>query len=154
MSGQVIARGVYEGLSWEVTARRHSPERLIPKPGCLNTRIVVTDGERTVNGGGGSGYLPSPDRLLRVTTSQAPEGPYVVMATVHPSVARVELLVMGGEVIPMPVYDDASFPEARFAVCLLPRDIRLDCVRVCDARGIERERFDLVRRRTIRNSGI
>jgi hypothetical protein len=57
-----------------------------------------------------------------VATSSGDEGPYCLLARVHPDIERVELVTAAGENMQVPVYDSALFPEVRFAALLVPRE--------------------------------
>jgi hypothetical protein len=78
-----------------------------------------------------------------VATSGGDEGPYCLLARVHPDIERVELVTAAGENMQVPVYDSALFPEVRFAALLVPRELNLDSVTGSSDSGEELERFDL-----------
>jgi len=106
------------------------------------TRITSADGRVLREGGGGGPALPA-GSLMNVSTGGGDEGPYCLLARVHPDIRRVELMTAAGETLNVPVYDSADFPEVRFAALLVPRDLHLDSVMGFSGTGEELERFDL-----------
>ncbi len=146
MDGQhVIAEGTRgDGLSWVVWAQRQSSGGGEPGAGELLSMVRITsvDGRVLREGGGGGPALP-PGRLMSVSTGGGDEGPYCLLARVHRDIQRVELLTAAGEIMSVPVYDSADFPEVRFAALLVPRDLHLDSVAGFSGTGEELERFDL-----------
>jgi len=146
MNGQiVIAEGTQgDGVSWVVWARRHSSGGGEPGPGELLSMIRITSaGGRILYEGGGGGPALSPGSLMDVGSGGGDEGPYSLLARVHPDIRRVELVTAAGEALDVPIYDSADFPEVRFAVLLVPRDLYLGSVIGFDGNGKELERFDL-----------
>jgi hypothetical protein len=139
----VIAEGTQDdGLSWVIWAQRQSPGGGEPGTGELvsMTRITSADGRVLREGGGGGPALPA-GSLMNVSTGGGDEGPYCLLARVHPDIRRVELMTAAGETLNVPVYDSADFPEVRFAALLVPRDLHLDSVIGFSGTGEELERF-------------
>jgi hypothetical protein len=146
MDGQiVIADGIQsDGVSWVVWARQDSRGGGQPGPGELLSMIRVTSPDgRVLREGGGGGPALYPGSMMHVSTGGGDEGPYCLLARVHPNIRRVELATATGETLDVPVHDSANFPEVRFAVLLVPRDLHLDAVIGLDGTGKELERFDL-----------
>ena len=141
---QTVARGQYgDGLSWLVWAQREAPRDDQPDAE-LTTMIRVTDaGGRVLREGGAGGPALSPGQLMNVSTGGGDEGPYCILARVHPGIRRVAVTTEAGEVMDVPLYDAPDFPEVRFAVLLVPRDLRLAAVTGLGPDGRELERFDL-----------
>lgn len=139
-----VAEGSYDGLTWSLWAYRGGAGRRPGREDYLGSRITLTGGDgRHLHGGGGRGPAPTAAQPLHVTTGGADTGPYHVMATFHLAVARVEVIFSDGRAVPMAIHDAPDFPEARFAVLLVPRDSLLDCVLARDAVGAEQARFSL-----------
>ena len=141
---QTVARGQYgDGLSWLVWAQREARDDGQPDAE-LTTMIRVTDASgRVLREGGASGPALSPGQLMNVSTGGGDEGPYCILARVDPGIRRVAVTTEAGEVMDMPVYDAPDFPEVRFAVLLVPRDLRLAAVTGHGPDGRELERCDL-----------
>ena len=141
---QTVARGQCgDGLSWLVWAQREARDDGQPDAE-LTTMIRVTDASgRVLREGGASGPALSPGQLMNVSTGGGDEGPYCILARVHPGIRRVAVTTEAGEVMDMPVYDAPDFPEVRFTVLLVPRDLRLAAVTGHGPDGRELERCDL-----------
>ena len=141
---RVVCRGSYDGgLSWQLRAVRYAPA---DEPGAQHLRsmlrIIAAEGMVLFDGGAGGPALP-PGALMNVSTGGGDQGPYALIARVHPSVQKVEVVAADGHVRQVPVFDSVDFPEVRFAVALLPRDLRLAYVLAIGEHGEELERFDL-----------
>jgi hypothetical protein len=80
---------------------------------------------------------------MNVSACGGAEGPYCLLARVHPDVRRVAVTTAAGGSLNLPVHDAAEFPEARFAALPVPRDLRLAAVTGFGAGGRPLERFDL-----------
>ena len=52
---------------------------------------------------------------MSVSTGGSDGSPYCLLARVHPTIRRVELITTAGQDMDVPVYDSAGFPEVRFA---------------------------------------
>ena len=142
---QVIAEGTSgDGLSWVIWARRQlSGDAQSGADEVLSMiRVTSADG-RVLHEGGGGGPALYPGQLMNVSTGGSDEGPYCLLARVHPDIERVELVTAAGEIMHMPVYDSADFPEVRFATLLVPRELNLDSVAGFSDGDEELERFDL-----------
>lgn len=141
----VIAEGRYGGgLSWLVWAQRQPFGGAQPGAHGLLSMIRVTSADgRVLHEGGGAGPALYPGDLMNVSTGGSGEGPYCLLARVHPSIRRVELATAAGESLDVPVYDSAGFPEVRFAALLVPRELRLAFVAGLGNSGEELSRFDL-----------
>jgi hypothetical protein len=141
----VIAEGSYgDGLSWLVWAQRQPSGGAPPDADELMSMIRVTSADgRVLHEGGGGGPTLYPGHLMNVSTGGSDEGPYCLLARVHPSIRRVELATAAGESLDVPVYDSADFPEVRFAALLVPRELRLAFVAGLGDSGEELSRFDL-----------
>jgi hypothetical protein len=141
---QTVAQGQYgDGLSWLVWAEREAPRDGQPDAE-LTTMIRVTDASgRVLREGGAGGPALGPGQLMNVSTGGGGEGPYCLLARVHPDIRRVAVTTEAGEIMNMPVYDAPDFPEVRFAVLLVPRDLRLAAVTGLGPDGRQLERFDL-----------
>jgi hypothetical protein len=140
----VIAEGTYgDGVSWLIWAMRSLSGRS-PDEGEVISMIRITDPDgRILHEGGGGGPPLYPGKLMNVSTGGDDEGPYTLLARVHPDIWRVELTTADGEIMNVPVYNSADFPEVRFAALLVPRDLHLDAVTGFSDGGEELERFDL-----------
>jgi hypothetical protein len=92
--------------------------------------------------GGAGGPALERGQLMNVSTGGAAEGPYCILVRVHPDIRRVEVTAQAGETMNMPVYDSPDFPDVRFAVLLVPRDLRLSAVIGLGPDGRQLERFD------------
>jgi hypothetical protein len=141
----VIAEGSYSGgLSWLIWAQRQSPHGAQPNTDELMSMIHVTSEDgRVLHEGGAGGPALHPGNLMNVSTGGSDEGPYCLLARVHPGIRRVELATAAGKSLDVPVYDSADFPEVRFAALLMPRDLRLNFVAGLGDSGEELSRFDL-----------
>ena len=141
----VIAEGNYgDGLSWLIWAQRQSPGGARPGADELMSMIRLTSADgQVLHEGGGGGPALYPGHLMSVSTGGSDEGPYCLLARVHPHIRRVELATAAGESLDVPVYDSADFPEVRFAALLVPRELRLDFVAGLGDSGEELSRFDL-----------
>jgi hypothetical protein len=142
---QVVAEGTYgAGLSWLVWAQWQSSgdARLGADELLSMIRVISADG-RVLHEGGGGGPALYPGQLMNVSTGGSEEGPYCLLARVHPDIGRVELVTAAGEIMHVPVYDSARFPDVRFAALLVPRELNLDSVAGFSHGGEELERFDL-----------
>jgi hypothetical protein len=62
------------------------------------TRITSADGRVLREGGGGGPALPA-GSLMNVSTGGGDEGPYCLLARVHPDIRRVELMTAAGETL-------------------------------------------------------
>ena len=91
---------------------------------------------------------------MNVSAGGSDEGPYALLARVHPDIRRVELTTADGEIKNVPVYGSADFQEVRFAALLVPRDLRLDSVTGFSDGGEELERFDLAFHQEILGTSI
>jgi hypothetical protein len=141
----VIAEGTYgAGLSWTVWAQWQSSgdARLEADDLLSMIRVISADG-RVLHEGGGGGPALYPGQLMNVSTGGSDESPYCLLARVHPDIGRVELATAAGEIMHVPVYDSARFPDVRFAALLVPRELNLDSVAGFSHGGEELERFDL-----------
>ena len=140
----VIAEGTYgEGVSWLIWAIR-SPSDGSPGVGELMSMIRITDpDDRILHEGGSGGPALYPGKLMNVGTGGDDEGPYALLARVHPDIRRVELTIADREIMNVPVYDSADFQEVCFAALLVPRDLHPDSVTGFSDGGEELERFDL-----------
>jgi hypothetical protein len=143
---QVIAEGTYgSGLSWLIWAQWQSSgdAQLGAEDELLSMiRIISADG-RVLHEGGSGGPALYPGQLMNVSTGGSDEGPYCLLARVHPDIGRVELVTAAGEVMHVPVYDSARFLDVRFAALLVPRELNLGSVAGFSHSGEELERFDL-----------
>jgi hypothetical protein len=141
---QEVARGQYgDGLSWLVWAEREPPRDGQPDAE-LTTMIRVTDaGGRVLREGGAGGPALVPGQLMNVSTGGGDEGPYCILARVHPDIRSVAVTTEAGGAMNMTVYDAPDFPEVRFAVLLVPRDLRLAAVTGLGPDGRQLEHFDL-----------
>jgi hypothetical protein len=141
----VVAEGSHgDRVRWLIWARRDSPGNGESSETELLSMIRVTDPDgRILHEGGGGGPALYPGDLMHVSTGGSDEGPYALLARVHPDIRRVELTTAAGEIMNVPLYDSADFPEVRFAALLVPRDLHLDCVTGLGGNGEELERFDL-----------
>jgi hypothetical protein len=142
---QVIAEGTYgAGLSWLIWAQwRSSGDARMAADELLSViRVISADG-RVLHEGGGGGPALYPGQLMNVSTGGSDEGPYCLLARVHPDIGRVELVTAAGEIMHVPVYDSARFPDVRFAALLVPRELNLGSVAGFSHGGEELERFDL-----------
>jgi hypothetical protein len=141
---QTVAQGRYgDGLSWLVWAELEAPRDGRPDAELI-TMIRVTDaGGRVLREGGAAGPALDPGQLMGVSTGGGDEGPYCILVRVHPDIRRVAVTTEAGETLNMPVYDAPDFPEVRFAVLLVPRDLHLAAVTGHGPDGRELERFDL-----------
>jgi len=140
-----IAEGTYgDGFSWLVWARRCPSGGGEPGEDELMSMIRITgpDG-RIVREGGGGGPALAAGKLMDISTGGGDQGPYSLLARVHPDIKRVELTTADGEILNVPLYDSADFPEVRFAALLVPRDLHLESVTGLSDGGGELERFDL-----------
>jgi hypothetical protein len=142
---QVIAEGTYaDGLSWVIWARRQSSREAQPGADELLSMIRITSADgRVLHEGGAGGPALYPGQLMNVSTGGSDEGPYCLLARVHPDIGRVELVTAAGKNMHVPVYDSAHFPGVRFAALLVPRELNLDSVTGFSDSGEELERFDL-----------
>jgi hypothetical protein len=142
---QVIAEGTYgDGLSWLIWARRQTSRDVQPGPDELLSMIRVTSADgRVLYEGGGGGPALYPGQLMNVSTGGGDEGPYCLLVRVHSDIIRVELVTAVGEIMHVPVYDSARFPDVRFAALLVPRELHLGSVAGFRDSGEEVERFDL-----------
>jgi hypothetical protein len=140
----VIAEGSYGGgLSWLIWAMR-APSSGSPDGDELMSMIRIVDPDgRILHEGGGGGPALYPGTLMKVSTGASDEGPYAILARVHPDIRRVELTTADGEIMNVPVYGSADFQEVRFAALLVPRELHLDSVTGFSEGGEELERFDL-----------
>lgn len=147
MSGQqvVIAEGTdRDEVSWLVWASRSSPSDGERGEDEVMSMIRVTSPDgRILREGGGGGPALYPGTLMNVSTGGGDEGPYCLLARVHPDIRRVELRTANGKIMNVPLYDSAEFPEVHFAALLVPRDLHLDSVIGFNDRSEELERFDL-----------
>lgn len=141
----VIAEGSCgDGLSWLIWAQRQRSGGAQPGGDELLSMIRVTSADgRVLHEGGAGGPALYPGDLMNVSTGGGDEGPYCLLARVHPSIRRVGLATAAGEVLDVPVYDSGDFPEVRFAALLVPRELRLDFVAGLGDSGAELSRFDL-----------
>jgi hypothetical protein len=141
---KTVARGRYgDGLSWLVWAERQVPRDGQPDAE-LMSMIRVTDASgRVLREGGAGGPALPPDRLMDVSTGGGDEGPYCLLARVHPDIRRVAVTTEAGKTMNMPVHDAPDFPEVRCAALLVPRDQRLAAVTGFGLDGQPLERFDL-----------
>jgi hypothetical protein len=141
----VIAEGGYgDGLSWLIWARRQPLHGAQPDTNELMSMIRVTSADgRVMHEGGAGGPALYPGDLMNVSTGGSDEGPYCLLARVHPGIRRVELATAAGQSLDVPVYDSTDFPEVRFAALLVPRELRLDFVAGLGDSGEELSRFDL-----------
>jgi len=141
----VIAEGSYgDGLSWLIWAQRQPSGGAQRGADELMSTIRVTSADgRVLHEGGAGGPALYPGDLMNVSTGGGDEGPYCLLARVHPGIRRVELATAAGESLDVPVYDSADFPEVRFAALLVPRELRLDFVAGLGDSGEELSRFDL-----------
>jgi hypothetical protein len=139
-----VAQGQYgDGLSWLVWAQREASRDGRPDAD-LMTMIRVTDaGGRVLRDGGAGGPALPAGQLMNVSTGGGSEGPYCILVRAHPDVRRVEVTTARGEIMNMAVYDAPDFPEVRFAVLLVARDLRLAAVTGLGADASPLERFDL-----------
>jgi hypothetical protein len=142
---QVIAEGSYgDGLSWLIWAQRQPSSASQPGADDLLSMIRVTAADgRVLHEGGAGGPALYPGDLMKVSTGGSDEGPYCLLARVHPDIRRVQLATAAGDIMNIPVYDADDFREVRFAALLVPRDLRLDSVTGLGKSGEELERFDL-----------
>jgi hypothetical protein len=140
----VIAEGSYGGgLSWLIWAMR-APSSGSPDGDELMSMIRIVDPDgRILHEGGGGGPALYPGTLMKVSTGASDEGPYAILARVHPDIRRVELTTADGEIMNVPVYGSADLQEVRFAALLVPRELHLDSVTGFSEGGEELERFDL-----------
>lgn len=141
----VIAEGSYgDGLSWLIWAQRQPLHGAQLDTDELMSMIRVTSADgRVLHEGGAGGPALYPGDLMNVSTGGSDEGPYCLLARVHPGIRRVELATAAGKSLDVPVYDSTDFPEVRFAALLVPRDLRLDFVAGLGDSGEELSRFDL-----------
>ena len=142
---QVIAEGTYgAGLSWLIWAQwRSSGDARLGADELLSMiRVICADG-RVLHEGGSGGPALSPGQLMNVSTGGGDEGPYCLLARVHPGIGRVELVTAAGGIMDVPVYDSARFPDVRFAAVLVSRELNLGSVAGFSHSGEELERFDL-----------
>jgi hypothetical protein len=141
---QTVAQGQYgDGLSWLVWAEREAPREGQPDAELI-TMVRVTDASgRVLREGGAGGPALGPGELMSVSTGGGDEGPYCILVRVHPGIRRVAVTTEAGETLSMAVYDAPDFPEVRFAVLLVPRDLRLAAVTGLGPDGRQLERFDL-----------
>ena len=141
----VIAEGSYgDGLSWLIWAQRQPSGGAQRGADELLSMIRVTSADgRMLHEGGGGGPALYPGVLMNVSTGGSDEGPYCLLARVHPDIRQVELATAAGESLDVPVYDSADFPQVRFAALLVPHELRLDFVAGVGDRGEELSRFDL-----------
>jgi hypothetical protein len=142
---QVIAEGTYgAGLSWLIWAQwRSSGDAELGADELLSMiRVISADG-RVLHEGGSGGPALSPGQLMNVSTGGSDEGPYCLLARVHPDIGRVELVTAAGGIMHVPVYDSARFPDVRFAAVLVSRELTLGSVAGFSHSGEELERFDL-----------
>jgi hypothetical protein len=81
-----------------IWAQRQSPGGGEPGTGELAsmTRITSADGRVLREGGGGGPALPA-GSLMNVSTGGGDEGPYCLLARVHPDIRRVELMTAAGK---------------------------------------------------------
>jgi hypothetical protein len=142
---QVIAKGTYgDELSWVIWAQWQSSVDARSGADELLSMIRVTSADgRVLHEGGGGGPALYPGQLMNVSTGGSDEGPYCLLARVHPDIGRVELVTAAGESMHVPVYNSAHFPDVRFAALLVPRELNLDSVAGFGDSGEELERFDL-----------
>jgi hypothetical protein len=141
----VIAEGNYgDGLLWLVWAQRQPSGGAQPGAGELMSMIRVASADgRVLHEGGSGGPAMYPGDLMNVSTGGGDEGPYCLLARVHPDIRRVELVTAAGDSLDVLVYDSTDFPEVRFAALLVPRELRLDFVAGLGENGEELSRFDL-----------
>jgi hypothetical protein len=141
----VIAEGTYgDGVSWLIWASRSSLSGGEPGEDELMSMIRITDPDGPMlHEGGAGGPALYPGTLMKVSTGGGGEGPYALLARVHPDIRRVELTTADGEIMNVPVYDSPDFQEVRFATLLVPRDLHLDSVTGFSDGAEELERFDL-----------
>jgi hypothetical protein len=139
-----VAQGQYgDGISWLVWAQREASHDGRPDA-YLMTMIRVADaGGRVLREGGAGGPALLPGQLMNVSTGGGGEGPYCILVRVHPDIRRVEVSTAAGEILNMAVYDAPDFPEVRFAVLLVARDLHLGAVTGLGSDGGQLERFDL-----------
>ena len=141
---KTVAQGRYDdGLSWLVWAERQAAPGG-PPDAELMSMIRVTDASgRVLREGGAAGPALEPGQLMNVSTGGGDEGPYCLLARVHPDIRRVAVTTEAGKTMNMPVHDAPDFPEVRFAALLVPRDLRLAAVTGFGPDGQPLERFDL-----------
>lgn len=133
----VVAAGMSLYGSWQVIARR-GPD------GQVSTaiKLIEPDG-RVLWLGGSGGPLLWPGRILNVGSGGHSTGPYEVDVRVPPEVREVTITTADRNVLTIPLHDSGAFPEVRFGLLLVDRDLRLAHVTAFDSTGQEVDQFDM-----------
>ena len=133
----MVAAGTSGYGLWQVIGRRQPG-------GDIATAIrLVEPGGRILWLGGGGGPPLWPGRILNVGSGGDSTGPYEVDVRVPPQVRAVVVTTADGDVLEMPLHDSAAFPEVRFGLLLLDRDLHLVHVTAFDGDGRQLDQFDL-----------